>query len=67
MRGIEERAPRIFAPEVVALRLRPARHPQPAARQALRARRAMIATIREVEAEADEQGAAAVAAARWRL
>ena len=26
VRGIEERAPRIFAPQVVALRLRPARH-----------------------------------------
>jgi NAD(P)-dependent dehydrogenase (short-subunit alcohol dehydrogenase family) len=63
VRGIEERAPRIFAPKwwryVSALRgiLNP-----------LLDRRfendaAMIATVREVEAEADEQGAAAVASA----
>ena len=32
VRGIEERAPRVFVPEVVALRLRPARHRQPPAR-----------------------------------
>jgi NAD(P)-dependent dehydrogenase (short-subunit alcohol dehydrogenase family) len=61
VRGIEERAPRIFAPKwwryVSALRgiLNP-----------LLDRRfendaAMTATVREVEAEADEQGAAAVA------
>ena len=63
VRGIEERAPRIFAPKwwryVSALRgiLNP-----------LLDRRfendaAMTKTVREVEAEADEQGAAAVAAA----
>lgn len=63
VRGIEERAPRIFAPKwwryVSALRgiLNP-----------LLDRRfehdaAMTATIRDVEAEADEQGAAAVSAA----
>jgi NAD(P)-dependent dehydrogenase (short-subunit alcohol dehydrogenase family) len=64
VRGIEERAPRIFAPKwwryVSALRgiLNPLldrrfdRDPK------------MIETIRAVEAEADEQGAAAVAAAR---
>jgi NAD(P)-dependent dehydrogenase (short-subunit alcohol dehydrogenase family) len=63
VRGIEERAPRIFAPKwwryVSALRgiLNP-----------LLDRRfendaAMTATIREVEAEADEQGAAAASAA----
>jgi NAD(P)-dependent dehydrogenase (short-subunit alcohol dehydrogenase family) len=63
VRGIEERAPRIFAPKwwryVSALRgiLNP-----------LLDRRfgsdpAMIATVREIEAEADEQGAAAVSAA----
>jgi NAD(P)-dependent dehydrogenase (short-subunit alcohol dehydrogenase family) len=64
VRGIEERAPRIFAPKwwryVSALRgiLNP-----------LLDRRfendaAMTATIREVEAESDEQGAAAVSAAK---
>jgi NAD(P)-dependent dehydrogenase (short-subunit alcohol dehydrogenase family) len=63
VRGIEERAPRIFAPKwwryVSALRgiLNP-----------LLDRRfendvAMTATVRDVEAEADEQGAAAVSAA----
>ena len=63
VRGIEERAPRIFAPKwwryVSALRgiLNP-----------LLDRRfendaAMTATVREIEAEADEQGAAAVSAA----
>jgi NAD(P)-dependent dehydrogenase (short-subunit alcohol dehydrogenase family) len=64
VRGIEERAPRTFAPKwwryVSALRgiINPIldrrfdRNPQ------------MIETIRAVEAEADEQGAAAVAAAR---
>jgi NAD(P)-dependent dehydrogenase (short-subunit alcohol dehydrogenase family) len=63
VRGIEERAPRIFAPKwwryVSALRgvLNP-----------LLDRRfendaAMTATVREVEAEADEQGSAAVSAA----
>jgi NAD(P)-dependent dehydrogenase (short-subunit alcohol dehydrogenase family) len=63
VRGIEERAPRIFAPRwwryVSALRgvLNP-----------LLDRRferdvAMTATVREIEAEADEQGAAAVSAA----
>jgi NAD(P)-dependent dehydrogenase (short-subunit alcohol dehydrogenase family) len=63
VRGIEERAPRIFAPKwwryVSALRglLNPLidrrleRHP------------AMVKTVREVEADADEQGAAAVSAA----
>jgi NAD(P)-dependent dehydrogenase (short-subunit alcohol dehydrogenase family) len=62
VRGIEERAPRIFAPKwwryVSALRgivnplldRRFDRNPQ------------MLETIREVEADADEQGAAAVAA-----
>lgn len=63
VRGIEERAPRIFAPKwwryVSAFRglLNPLldrrleRHP------------AMVKTVREVEADADEQGAAAVSAA----
>jgi NAD(P)-dependent dehydrogenase (short-subunit alcohol dehydrogenase family) len=63
VRGIEERAPRIFAPKwwryVSAFRglLNPLldrrleRHP------------AMVKTVREVEAAADEQGAAAVSAA----
>jgi len=67
VRGIEERAPRIFAPKwwryVSALRgiLNPIldrrfdRDPQ------------MFETIRAVEAEADEQGAAAVAAASVQL
>jgi NAD(P)-dependent dehydrogenase (short-subunit alcohol dehydrogenase family) len=62
VRGIEERAPRIFAPKwwryVSAFRglLNPLldrrleRHP------------AMVKTVREVEADADEQGAAAVSA-----
>lgn len=64
VRGIEERAPRVFAPGwwryVSALRgiLNPLldRHFERDA--------AMTATVREVEAEADEAGAAAVAAAR---
>jgi NAD(P)-dependent dehydrogenase (short-subunit alcohol dehydrogenase family) len=63
VRGIEERAPRIFAPKwwryVSALRgvLNPLLDRR-FERDAI-----MTATIREIEAEADEQGAAAVAAA----
>ena len=49
--------------EVVALRLRPARHRQPAARPPHGARRE-IRTVLAVEADSDEQGVAAVSAAR---
>jgi NAD(P)-dependent dehydrogenase (short-subunit alcohol dehydrogenase family) len=63
VRGIEERAPRIFAPKwwryVSALR----GILNPLLDRRFEKDAAMIATIREVEAEADEQGAAAVAAA----
>ncbi len=63
VRGIEERAPRIFAPKwwryVSALR----GILNPLLDRRFERDAAMIATIREVEAEADEQGAAAVAAA----
>jgi NAD(P)-dependent dehydrogenase (short-subunit alcohol dehydrogenase family) len=64
VRGIEERAPRIFAPKwwryVSALR----GIVNPLLDRRFEGDAAMIATVREVEAEADEQGAAAVAAAR---
>jgi len=64
VRGIEERAPRIFAPKwwryVSAFRglLNPLLDSR------MDSDRRVLATIREVEAEADEQGAAAVAAAK---
>jgi NAD(P)-dependent dehydrogenase (short-subunit alcohol dehydrogenase family) len=61
--GIEERAPRIFAPKwwryVSALR----GILNPLLDRRFEKDAAMTATIREVEAEADEQGAAAVSAA----
>lgn len=63
VRGIEERAPRIFAPKwwryVSALR----GILNPLLDRRFERDAAMTATIREVEAEADEQGAAAVSAA----
>jgi NAD(P)-dependent dehydrogenase (short-subunit alcohol dehydrogenase family) len=63
VRGIEERAPRIFAPKwwryVSALR----GIINPLLDRRFESDAAMIKTIREVEAEADEQGAAAVSAA----
>jgi NAD(P)-dependent dehydrogenase (short-subunit alcohol dehydrogenase family) len=63
VRGIEERAPRIFAPKwwryVSALR----GIIDPLLDHRFERDAAMIATIREIEAEADEQGAAAVSAA----
>jgi NAD(P)-dependent dehydrogenase (short-subunit alcohol dehydrogenase family) len=62
VRGIEERAPRIFAPKwwryVSALR----GVLNPLLDRRFESDPAMTKTIREVEAEADEQGAAAVAA-----
>jgi len=64
VRGIEERAPRTFAPKwwryVSALR----GILNPLLDRRFERDATMIATIREIEAEADEQGAAAVAAAR---
>jgi NAD(P)-dependent dehydrogenase (short-subunit alcohol dehydrogenase family) len=64
VRGIEERAPRIFAPKwwryVSALR----GLINPLLDRRMESDHRVIATIREVEAEADEQGAAAVAAAK---
>jgi hypothetical protein len=61
VRGIEERAPRIFAPKWwrYVSALRGVVNPLLDRRMERDAR--MIATVREVEAEADEQGAAAVA------
>ncbi len=63
VRGIEERAPRIFAPRwwryVSAMR----GLINPLLDRRMERDAKMIATIREVEAEADEQGAAAVGAA----
>lgn len=63
VRGIEERAPRIFAPKwwryVSAFR----GLINPLLDRRFESDAAMIETIREVEAEADEQGAAAVSAA----
>lgn len=63
VRGIEERAPRIFAPKwwryVSALR----GVLNPLLDRRFESDPAMTKTIREVEAEADEQGAAAVASA----
>jgi len=63
VRGIEERAPRIFAPRwwryVSALR----GLINPLLDRRFESDATMTATIREVEAEADEQGAAAVSAA----
>jgi NAD(P)-dependent dehydrogenase (short-subunit alcohol dehydrogenase family) len=63
VRGIEERAPRIFAPKwwryVSALR----GIINPLLDRRFESDAAMTKTIREVEAEADEQGAAAVSAA----
>jgi NAD(P)-dependent dehydrogenase (short-subunit alcohol dehydrogenase family) len=63
VRGIEERAPRIFAPKwwryVSALR----GILNPLLDRRVESDAAMITTVREVEAEADEQGAAAVASA----
>ncbi|HMJ72587.1 MAG TPA: short-chain dehydrogenase/reductase [Solirubrobacterales bacterium] len=63
VRGIEERAPRIFAPKwwryVSALR----GILNPLLDRRFERDAAMTATIREVEAEADEQGAAATSAA----
>ncbi len=62
--GIEERAPRIFAPRwwryVSALR----GILNPLLDRRLERDATMLTTIREVEADADEQGAAAVASAR---
>jgi NAD(P)-dependent dehydrogenase (short-subunit alcohol dehydrogenase family) len=64
VRGIEERAPRIFAPKwwryVSAFR----GLINPLLDGRMDSDRRVLATIREVEAEADEQGAAAVAAAK---
>jgi NAD(P)-dependent dehydrogenase (short-subunit alcohol dehydrogenase family) len=66
VRGIEERSPRIFAPKwwryVSALR----GILNPLLDRRFETDAAMTATIREVEAEADEQGAAAVASASLR-
>jgi NAD(P)-dependent dehydrogenase (short-subunit alcohol dehydrogenase family) len=63
VRGIEERAPRIFAPKwwryVSALR----GIVNPLLDRRFESDATMIATVREVEADADEQGAAAVSAA----
>lgn len=63
VRGIEERAPRIFAPKwwryVSALR----GILNPLLDRRFERDATMTATIREIEAEADEQGAAAVSAA----
>jgi NAD(P)-dependent dehydrogenase (short-subunit alcohol dehydrogenase family) len=62
VRGIEERAPRIFAPKwwryVSALR----GVINPLLDRRFERDAAMISTIREIEAEADDQGASAVAA-----
>jgi NAD(P)-dependent dehydrogenase (short-subunit alcohol dehydrogenase family) len=64
VRGIEQRAPRIFAPKwwryVSALR----GILNPLLDRRFERDRTMIETIREVESAADEQGAAAVASAR---
>jgi NAD(P)-dependent dehydrogenase (short-subunit alcohol dehydrogenase family) len=64
VRGIEERAPRIFAPKwwryVSAFR----GLINPLLDGRMDSDRRVLATIREVETEADEQGAAAVAAAK---
>lgn len=64
VRGIEERAPRIFAPKwwryVSALR----GILNPLLDRRFERDAAMISAVREIEAEADEQGAAAVSAAR---
>jgi NAD(P)-dependent dehydrogenase (short-subunit alcohol dehydrogenase family) len=64
VRGIEERAPRIFAPKwwryVSAFR----GLINPLLDHRMDSDRRVLATIREVEAGADEQGAAAVAAAK---
>jgi NAD(P)-dependent dehydrogenase (short-subunit alcohol dehydrogenase family) len=64
VRGIEERAPRIFAPKwwryVSAFR----GLINPLLDGRMDSDRRVLATIREVEADADEQGAAAVAAAK---
>jgi NAD(P)-dependent dehydrogenase (short-subunit alcohol dehydrogenase family) len=64
VRGIEERAPRIFAPKwwryVSAFR----GLINPLLDGRMDSDRRVLATIREVEGEADEQGAAAVAAAK---
>ncbi len=64
VRGIEERAPRIFAPKwwryVSALR----GILNPLLDRRFERDAAMTTTIREIEAEADEQGAAAAVAAR---
>jgi NAD(P)-dependent dehydrogenase (short-subunit alcohol dehydrogenase family) len=63
VRGIEERAPRIFAPKwwryVSALR----GIVNPLLDRRMERDRKMIETVRVIEAEADEQGAAAVSAA----
>ncbi|MDX6609481.1 MAG: hypothetical protein QOF85_1406 [Solirubrobacterales bacterium] len=63
VRGIEERAPRIFAPRwwryVSALR----GLVNPLLDRRMERDRKMIETVRTIEAEADEQGAAAVASA----
>jgi len=64
VRGIEERAPRIFAPRwwryVSALR----GIVNPLLDRRFERDRRMVETVREIEAEADEQGAAAVSVAR---
>jgi NAD(P)-dependent dehydrogenase (short-subunit alcohol dehydrogenase family) len=64
VRGVEERAPRIFAPKwwryVSAFR----GLINPLLDRRMDSDPRVLATIREVEAEADEQGAAAVAAAK---
>jgi hypothetical protein len=64
VRGIEERAPRTFAPKwwryISALR----GILNPLLDRRFERDATMTATIREIETEADEQGAAAVAAAR---
>ncbi len=62
--GIEERAPRIFAPKwwryVSALR----GILNPLIDRRMESDRRLVATVREVEADADQQGAAAVSAAQ---
>jgi NAD(P)-dependent dehydrogenase (short-subunit alcohol dehydrogenase family) len=67
VRGIEERAPRTFAPKwwryVSALR----GILNPLLDRRFERDATMIATVREIEAKADEQGAAAVALARQTL
>lgn len=64
VRGIERRAPRIFAPRWLGLVSALRGLLNPLLDRRFERNREVVAALREIESEADEQGAAAVASAR---